>query len=63
VENDEAPLSFAKAYLLKGEVADQAKEYLEKIYKAIHNNTTIGIDKIYRRAESELGSSKPAANG
>jgi tetratricopeptide (TPR) repeat protein len=63
VENDEAPLSFAKAYLLKGEVADQAKEYLEKIYKAIHNNTTIGIDKIYRRAESELGSGKPSANG
>jgi len=61
VENDEAPLSFAKAYLLKGEFSDQAKEHLEKIYKAIHNNTTIGIDKIYKRAETELASDKPAA--
>jgi len=63
VENDEALLSFAKAYLLKGEVSDQAKEHLEKIYKAIHNNTTIGIDKIYRRAETELASGKPGGNG
>ncbi len=62
VENDEAPLSFAKAYLLKGEFSEQAKEHLEKIYKAIHNNTTIGIDKIYKRAEAELAGEKPAAS-
>ncbi|NWG14306.1 MAG: tetratricopeptide repeat protein [Acidobacteria bacterium] len=61
VENHEAPLSFAKAYLLKGEMSGQAKEHLEKIYKAIHNNTTIGIDKIYRRAESELAGEKAEA--
>ncbi len=58
VENHEAPLSFAKAELLKGEMSRQAKEHLEKIYKAIHNNTTIGIDKIYRRAQSELAGEK-----
>jgi tetratricopeptide (TPR) repeat protein len=63
VENDEAPLSFAKAYLLKGEFSEQAKEHLEKIYKAIHNNTTIGIDKLYKRAETELASDKPSGNG
>ena len=62
VENDEAPLSFAKAYLLKGEFSEQAKEHLEKIYKAIHNNTIIGIDKIYKRAETELAADKPAAS-
>jgi hypothetical protein len=49
--------------LLKGEFSEQAKEHLEKIYKAIHNNTTIGIDKLYKRAETELASDKPAGNG
>jgi len=63
VENHEAPLSFAKAYLLKGEMSEQAKEHLEKIYKAIHNNTTIGIDKIYRRAKTELAGGRTAQEG
>jgi len=51
---DEAMVAFAKAVMLKGEVASQAKKYLEEIYKGLHNNTTIGIDKIYNKAEKEL---------
>ncbi len=56
---EEAIDSFAKAVLLKGEVSPQAKEYLEKLYKALHNNTTIGIEKVYKRAQQELDEGKP----
>jgi len=59
---EEAILSFAKAYLLKGEVAEQSKEYLEKLYKAIHNNTLIGVEKVYAKAQKELGVDRSAAN-
>jgi hypothetical protein len=62
IENDEAPLAFAKAVILKGEVADQAKEHLEKIYKAIHNNSLVGVEKIYDRAKEELASERSANN-
>ena len=51
---EEAISSFAKAVVLKGDVAADAKVHLEKLYKAMHNNTTIGIEKVYRRAEAEL---------
>ncbi len=55
---EEAIDSFAKAVVLKGDVSSQAKEYLEKLYKALHNNTTIGIEKVYTRAEKELAEGK-----
>jgi tetratricopeptide (TPR) repeat protein len=51
---EEAISSFAKAVVLKGDVAADARGHLEKLYKAMHNNTTIGIEKVYRRAEAEL---------
>jgi tetratricopeptide (TPR) repeat protein len=56
---EEAIDSFAKAVLLKGDVSPQAKEYLEKLYKALHNQTTIGIEKVYKRAQQELDEGKP----
>jgi tetratricopeptide (TPR) repeat protein len=52
---EDAILAFAKAVILKGDTSAQAKEHLEKLYKGLHNNTLIGIEKVYRRAESELG--------
>jgi tetratricopeptide (TPR) repeat protein len=52
---EEAIMAFAKAVVLKGDTSPQAKEHLEKLYKALHNNTVIGIEKVYRRAEAELG--------
>ncbi len=52
---DDAIDSFCKASLLKGDTQNQAKEHMEKLYKGLHNNTTIGIDKVYKRAETELG--------
>jgi tetratricopeptide (TPR) repeat protein len=50
---EEAMLSFARAEMLKGEMKSQAKDQLEKLYKGIHNDTLIGIDKIYKRATEE----------
>lgn len=50
---EDAMLYFARAEMQRGEIAPQAKEKLEQIYKALHNNTTIGIDKVYRKAKEE----------
>jgi tetratricopeptide (TPR) repeat protein len=60
---DDAMVSLAKAELQGGEVAPKAKEYLEQLYKALHNNTTIGIDKIYRKAKEQTESAgEPKSN-
>jgi hypothetical protein len=41
--------------VLKGEAADEAKERLERIYKAAHNNTLVGVERRYAKAAQELG--------
>jgi tetratricopeptide (TPR) repeat protein len=45
---------YAMAELTGGEDAPKAKERLEVLYKALHNDTLVGIDKVYRRAKEEL---------
>ncbi|MDM7998219.1 MAG: hypothetical protein QUT30_21320 [Acidobacteriota bacterium] len=50
---DDAILSFARAELQGGAIASQAKEKVEQLYKALHNDTTVGIDKVYRKAKEE----------
>ncbi len=60
---DEATISFGAAELLKGEHQSQAKEYLEKLYRALHNNTTVGIDKVYKKAQALLDAARAAARG
>jgi tetratricopeptide (TPR) repeat protein len=50
---DDAMLSYARAELQGGEVAPKAKEQLEQLYKALHNNTLIGIEKIYKKAKEQ----------
>jgi hypothetical protein len=52
---EEAMVSFAKAELLGGELQVEAKERLEKLYRSLHNNTTVGIDKVYKKAKEALG--------
>jgi tetratricopeptide (TPR) repeat protein len=52
---EEAIESFAKAETLGGESKSQAKDHLETLYKPLHNNTLVGIDKVYRRAKEALG--------
>ncbi len=58
-EVDDAMLSFAICVRLGGDRADQAKDNLEKLYKAIHNKTLIGIDKIYAKADRVLAGRPP----
>jgi tetratricopeptide (TPR) repeat protein len=50
---EEAMLWYARAEQQGGEYASKAKENLEQLYKAIHNNTLIGIEKIYRKAKDQ----------
>jgi tetratricopeptide (TPR) repeat protein len=52
---EEAMNAYAKCELLKGDNAAKAKDRIIELYKAVHNNSTIGIDKVYRRAKEELG--------
>jgi tetratricopeptide (TPR) repeat protein len=57
---DDAMLSFAVAARCGGgDRADEAKVHLEKLYKAIHNNTLIGIEKINTKAERVLAGKPP----
>ena len=44
---------FARAEKQGGDLAGQAKEKVEQLYKALHNNTLIGIEKVYRKANEE----------
>lgn len=50
---DDAMVSYACAVLQGGEVEKKAKDNLEQVYKAIHNGTTIGIDKQYNKAKEQ----------
>ncbi|MBM3791074.1 MAG: hypothetical protein FJW35_12105 [Acidobacteria bacterium] len=58
---EEAQVSFAAAELLKGEFESQAKEHMESLYRALHNNTLIGVDKVYRKAQARLDVVKTAS--
>jgi hypothetical protein len=57
---EEAIQYFAMAELCKGNMAKQAKEKVETLYKPLHNQTTIGIEKIYKKATDELAARKAA---
>jgi tetratricopeptide (TPR) repeat protein len=50
---DDAMIWYARAEQHGGEYAPKAKENLEQLYKALHNNTLIGIEKIYRKAQTQ----------
>ena len=55
----DAILSFALAIRCGGgEKAEEAKTHLEDLYKAIHNKTLIGVEKVYTKAE-RVCSGKP----
>lgn len=53
-QHNEALESFARASLLNGPTSSDAKKRVEEIYKPFHNNTTIGIDKVFDRARASL---------
>jgi len=48
---EDAMVSFAQSVQQGGEAAPKAKEKLEELYKALHNNTLIGIEKVYNKAK------------
>ncbi len=46
---------FAKAFVLGKANATKAKQYLEELYKARHNDSLDGLDQVLAKAKSELG--------
>ena len=60
---DEAMISYAEAEIVAGEkqeteVASKSKARMEKLYKAMHNDNTTGINKVYTKAKEELAAEK-----
>jgi tetratricopeptide (TPR) repeat protein len=49
-----AMLNFAKAVVLKSNIAASAKQNLEKIWKNGHRGSLAGIDTVYKRAQQDL---------
>lgn len=47
---DDAMLWYARTEQQKGEFSAKAKDMFEEMYRALHNDTLIGSEKIYRRA-------------
>ena len=37
-------------------MTEKAKEYKEELYKTLHNNTLIGIEKVHKRAQTIIDS-------
>lgn len=46
---------FAKAYVIGKSLAPKAKENMESLYKAEHNNSLDGLDAIIAKAKADLG--------
>ncbi len=53
-EIESAMLYYAMAELVDGENAPRAKSRLEILYKALHNQTLVGIEKVYKKAKESL---------
>ena len=45
---------FAAAELYGGDLTAKAKENKEQLYKPLHNNSLIGIEKVMKRAQAIL---------
>ncbi len=54
---EQAILYYAAAESMGGEEAPKAKARLEVLYKALHNDTLIGIEKVYKKAKEILAES------
>ena len=58
-----AELAYAKAEILGRQItgnitAMKAREALDRLYRSLHNNSVVGIEKIYRKAEESLAQSR-----
>jgi hypothetical protein len=54
---EKAILYYAVAELMGGENAARAKSRLETLYKALHNDTLVGINKVYQKGKELLAES------
>jgi hypothetical protein len=54
-EIEEANVYTAMAELMDGEIATEAKARLETLYKALHNNTPIGINQGLPKSRRTIG--------
>jgi hypothetical protein len=57
-----AELAYAKAEILGRQIignitAMKAREALDRLYRSLHNNSVVGIEKIYKKAEESLAQS------
>jgi tetratricopeptide (TPR) repeat protein len=46
--------NFAIAHVLNGNFTKQSYEYLERLYKALHNNTTVGLNRALDTARKQI---------
>ena len=53
--NDEAMVALAKCSLIRNAAAGRARKYLEVIYKSQNKGSLIGLDKVFKKAQAELG--------
>ena len=53
-EIEQALPYYAAAEIMGGENAHKAKDRLELLYRSLHNDTLIGIDKVYNKAKQLL---------
>jgi tetratricopeptide (TPR) repeat protein len=51
---DSAIENFAVAHVINGNFTKQAYEYLERLYKALHNNTTVGLNRVLDQARKQI---------
>lgn len=54
-KNDEAMVALAKCSLIRNAAAGRARKYLEVIYKSQNKGSLIGLDKVFKKAQAELG--------
>ncbi len=45
---------FAATEMFGGDLTQKAKDYKEQLYRPLHNNTLIGIEKVHKRAQKIL---------
>jgi len=53
---------FAAAEMMGGSLTEKSKQHKEELYKTLHNNKLIGIEKVHKRAQEILDRYSKAAN-
>jgi len=49
-----AMLNFAKAYIIRGATANQAKQYLDQLWRSGHRNSLVGEERVIDKAQQDL---------